>query len=363
MQGPLALGIAAVLGVLLGVACDEVVPPEHAIACVTAAITGGSDRAEYLALTPMQEAAICRLEVSTQSGGSGLCSGVLIAPTTVLTAAHCLRGSVAATAHFITGIATSVVGVRSVRTHPDLDLAMLELEEAILSIEPLQPLQVSEVQPATGATVQVGGYGRTETGALGERRFLTGQIVQVTSTLFRIEAGGRGAACDGDSGGPVLVRDASGRASIVGVLSSGSTTCAGIDNYVRVSAGTPWLDLRQYASDQDIGGSCEFIGTTGRCFGNVAMWCENEGRSHADVCQSDELCGYDPTEQGFRCIRRGEEACKGVGDRGLCKGSDRLRCVRGKLQLDPCSECRAKCTLSVHDGRAICNGVDAPDGG
>jgi hypothetical protein len=52
------------------------------------------------------------------------------------------------------------------------------------------------------------------------------------------------------------------------------------------------------------------------------------------------------------------DPCRGVGDRGVCEGTNRLHCVASKLKTDSCAACQATCAVSVQDGKAICNAQD-----
>ena len=175
--------------------------------------------------------AVGRLNV----GGRSFCTGALIAPDLVLTAAHCLYNrrngqliraeDIEFLAGWRNGRANAYRGVDRVVAHPDFefvqsdrigrvanDLALLKLDQ------PVRKSSVTHFETATrprkGAQVGVVSYGRD--------RAESPSLQEVCHVLAR-QAGTLVLSCDvdfGSSGAPVFTIDEDGRARIVSVISS-----------------------------------------------------------------------------------------------------------------------------------------------
>lgn len=344
-----ALGI-----VLLGLAAACEPSSESKPTCVRAAIVGGTERAEYLALASPQERAIVQL-LLRGGGQEAACSGVVIADGVLLTAAHCLNWE---PEELMIVDGSDSLDVRSVDPttavlHPELDLALLKWEEA----EPFAvPIPVASDPVESGSLIQSAGFGINEGGDVGLRRFAVEPVIDRDSSTFRVDAGGRAGSCDGDSGGPALVRDAAGRVAVSGILSSGAVGCAAGDEYVALAGLADWFatnGVPEVLSEALV--ACELLPVGGRCFGAAVAYCSADGEPHVVACSDDETCGYSPDDGAFRCVATEDDPCAGVGDRGRCEGDERIRCKDGVLERSRCDACDAHCVYSARDARAICN--------
>jgi hypothetical protein len=188
------------------------------------------------------------------AGNPATCSGLLISPTTVLTAGHCVSTSASGTAcpsgidpsqtstfrvavgcHDIVNNCPSAnwKPVSGIVSHPTDDIAIVHLAEAV-TITPTRlasPARVTEV--TVGDSVTLYGWGRTaETGVMSPvLKSLVRPVLSIPLNLpgfnnpaviaTSCQASPYAGAQHGDSGGPVLVlRD--GEWFSLGVIQSGS---------------------------------------------------------------------------------------------------------------------------------------------
>jgi hypothetical protein len=286
------------------------------------------------------------------------CSGVLVAPTVILTAGHCVPDD--PTQLVVQFGATDEapvarIGVVSGLPHEQLDLALLWLDRDASDVASPLPIDV-DLDFGVGDLAQIAGFGRTETGLLGTKQFAVTRVQRRNAKSFRTFADRRAAPCGGDSGGPALMRNSSAAVVVVGVLSKGTASCADDDTYVATNAARDWLGSNLGDVDEGVPlADCAMVGRAGRCFDDVALFCDG-GTVRVDPCGAGTACGFDANADGFRCVPPAQDPCGGLGDLGRCDGEDVLRCPAGEPQRLTCAACGASCQLSVQSGAAFCNG-------
>jgi secreted trypsin-like serine protease len=139
------------------------------------------------------------------SNGSFTCSGTIISPNFVLTARHCIGGSMSVRVGSVyrsSGGVTRSVTATSVRS----DLALMQLSSSVST----SYVTLSSAYPPIGSTNSIYGWGMTCYSGCGASTQLKTASVRVTSTTQQDAYGGRaigsteinGNAWRGDSGGP-----------------------------------------------------------------------------------------------------------------------------------------------------------------
>ncbi len=279
------------------------------------------------------------------------CSGTLLAPTVVMTAAHCAEGWEPGQylVHF--GFDSSDFEERYVSEiiyhpnwDPDLyttignDIALLRMTApAPTGIQPIPhlPADLAITQPDIGIPVEFVGFGKDENNHLGRKLTITLPLWDICTTSGGCtgtggtplganticHSRGEGGTCSGDSGGPAFIERA-GVEYVAGITSYGDVNCENYGCATKVDFFEIWIN--------------DFIGS----FSINGQDCTNPAQCYSGLCVDGVCC---ESACDAPCM-----TCAGDKTQGLCTPSaDGEPCP----DSDPCNgfeSCQAG--VCVSDG-------------
>lgn len=345
--------LACLLGLIgtIGCAVDQHCADLSATERLAEPLWGGLPNEPLLALSRSELNSFVSL---VDGSGRLLCSGTVVAPRFAVTARHCVEDQgVDGLTIRLGGIPESVLSITNIISHPDLDIALLELasdsrdlmaDSIVANREPISQRDI-------GRFVELAGFGANQSLGLGARSFVVEQIISVDDAMVQVEGFGNSGGCIGDSGGPLLFRQR-GRLVVGGVLNFGDASCKGRDAYVRLDVVSDWLIkyLVDAKAEPALPMGCDEIGS-GRCFEQTAVFCTS-GQMVSNDCDTSLVCGWSKADGGARCIDAAADACLGIPALGDCISGQVVTCRDGALTRRDC-ECGEACGRGP-DGRARC---------
>lgn len=216
--------------------------------------------------TDSTDASIVEFVQALPSGDEFTCTATFVSQRTLLTAAHCLvaEGSshvIPQNAKFSIVMSTNansgknVIQVPRANVHPHPgydgdakhDIAVVVLPSKVAGVVPVAFNKKPLTQAMVGSTIRLVGYGQakrtsgTNDGS-GVRRTVTTTLRGLQGDLALIGTTGK-QACDGDSGGPALMK-VDGVETIIGTddLASSDVDCTGGDLYQRPDLHASFID-------------------------------------------------------------------------------------------------------------------------
>lgn len=194
------------------------------------------------------------LIVSTRGAS---CTGVVLAPQVLLTAAHCVQPAANYAAVVFEAAGPRLIEASRVAVHPQFDpnsfatrrptpdLALVKLSAPLPAVSPAT-LSAADGLPAARASFTLAGYGVVKDGdgaSAGTLRQVTLPSIGTTGGIMvRLSDGAAKGGCTGDSGGPAYLGG-----TVAGVIgwstaAGGARGCGGVTGATLISPQRAWID-------------------------------------------------------------------------------------------------------------------------